>query len=186
MCSVASVVSDSLRLHGPYAARLLCPWGCPGNNARVGGHALLQEIFLTQGLYLLRFLHCRRILYHWATKEIIRQLTVVMQWSPFKMPRDNSFKLSTRKSIAPFQKNCFCVFVFIFFFFFPLRTFSSAFLSRVLWHFGQNNSWHVGCFPTYPPGPSHTPWQPCLQTLMPVRHFVIVTTQAVHISKWIS
>ena len=52
MCLVASVVSD-LRLHGPYAARLLCPWGCPGKNARVGGHALLQEIFLTQGLYLL-------------------------------------------------------------------------------------------------------------------------------------
>ena len=29
--------------------RLLSPWDSPGNNTRVGGHALLQGIFLTQG-----------------------------------------------------------------------------------------------------------------------------------------
>ena len=39
-------------------ARLLCPQDSPGKNTAVGSHALLQEIFLTQGsnphfLYLL-------------------------------------------------------------------------------------------------------------------------------------
>ena len=31
------------------ARRLLCPWASPGNNTRVGCHALLQRIFPTQG-----------------------------------------------------------------------------------------------------------------------------------------
>ena len=43
-------------------ARLLCPWNFPGKNTGVGGHSLLQEIFLTQGLNL-GLLHCRQILY---------------------------------------------------------------------------------------------------------------------------
>ena len=32
--------------------RLLCPWDSPGKETRVGCHALLQGIFLTQGLNL--------------------------------------------------------------------------------------------------------------------------------------
>ena len=32
--------------------RLLCPWDFPGKDTGVGCHALLQEIFLTQGLNL--------------------------------------------------------------------------------------------------------------------------------------
>ena len=43
--------------------RLLCPWTSPGKNIGVGSHSLLQEIFLTQGLYP-GLPHCRRILYH--------------------------------------------------------------------------------------------------------------------------
>ena len=41
----------------------------PGKNIEMGCHALLQGIFLTQGLNpcLLYFLHFRWILYHWAT-----------------------------------------------------------------------------------------------------------------------
>ena len=31
-----SVVSDSLRPHGPQPVRLLCPWNSPGKNVRVG------------------------------------------------------------------------------------------------------------------------------------------------------
>ena len=31
-------------------ARVLCPWDSPGKNTGVGCHALLQGIFLTQGL----------------------------------------------------------------------------------------------------------------------------------------
>ena len=36
--------------HGLYPASLLCPWDFPGKNIGVGCHALLQGVFLTQGL----------------------------------------------------------------------------------------------------------------------------------------
>ena len=45
-----SVMPDSLRPHGLQSSRLLCPRDSPGKNTRVGCHALLQGIFLTQGL----------------------------------------------------------------------------------------------------------------------------------------
>ena len=52
-----SVVSDSLRSHGPYI-----PWNSPGQNTGVGSLSLLQGIFPTQGSN--RGLpHCRWILY---------------------------------------------------------------------------------------------------------------------------
>ena len=49
-----SYLMDSLK-----PARLLCPWNSPGVNTRVSSHALLQGIFLTQGLspHLLSLLH---------------------------------------------------------------------------------------------------------------------------------
>ena len=53
-----SVVSDSLRPHGLQPTRLLCPWDSPGKNTRVGCHAHLQGIFLTQGLNRC-LLHCQ-------------------------------------------------------------------------------------------------------------------------------
>ena len=46
-CLVASVVSDSLRPHGPSPAGLLCPWDSPGKNTGVGCHFLLQRGSLT-------------------------------------------------------------------------------------------------------------------------------------------
>ena len=42
ICLVTSVMSDSLRPHGPWPARLLCPWDSPGKNTGVGCHFLLQ------------------------------------------------------------------------------------------------------------------------------------------------
>ena len=42
------VMSNSLRLHGLWPARLLCPWDFPGKNTRVSFYFLLQGIFLTQ------------------------------------------------------------------------------------------------------------------------------------------
>ena len=45
------------------AHQLLCPWNSPGKNIGVGCPALLQGIFLTQGLNP-GLLHCRQILYH--------------------------------------------------------------------------------------------------------------------------
>ena len=58
-CSVASVVSSSLRPHGLQTTKLLCPWDSPDKNTGVGCHALLQGIFLTQGSnpYLLHLPH---------------------------------------------------------------------------------------------------------------------------------
>ena len=69
-CSVQfshSVMSHSFQLYGVQSARLLCPWDSPSKITGVGCHALLQGIFLTQGLNLV-LLQCRRILYHlsWA------------------------------------------------------------------------------------------------------------------------
>ena len=46
--------------HSP--TRLLCPWDFPGKNTGVGGHSLLQGIFLTQGSNP-HLLHSRQILY---------------------------------------------------------------------------------------------------------------------------
>ena len=57
-----SVLSDSLRPHGLWPSRLLCPWDSPGKNIGVGCHFLLQGIFLMQGSNL-HLLHCRWILY---------------------------------------------------------------------------------------------------------------------------
>ena len=44
-----SVVSNSLRPHGLWPTRLLCPWDFPGKNTGVDCHFLLQGIFPTQG-----------------------------------------------------------------------------------------------------------------------------------------
>ena len=64
-------MSNTLRVHGLKLTRLLCPWDSLGKDTRVGCHALLQRIFPTQGSnpHLLQLLHCRRIPYHWATRE---------------------------------------------------------------------------------------------------------------------
>ena len=61
VCIICSVVSNSLRLHGLYPARLLCSWDSPGKNPGLGNHSLLQGIFPTQGSKL-GLLHCRQIL----------------------------------------------------------------------------------------------------------------------------
>ena len=52
VCQVTSVVSSSVRLCGLQPARLLCPWHSLGKNTGVGCCALLQDIFLIQGLNL--------------------------------------------------------------------------------------------------------------------------------------
>ena len=49
---VCSVISDSLRPHGLWPIRLLCPGNFSGKNTRVGCHFLLQGIFPTHGLNL--------------------------------------------------------------------------------------------------------------------------------------
>ena len=48
-CYVDSVMSISVQPNEQEPARLLSPWDSPGKNTGVGCHALLQEIFTTQG-----------------------------------------------------------------------------------------------------------------------------------------
>ena len=67
MYAQSPVMSDSLRPHGLYPARLLCSWDSPGKNTGVGIHFLLQGIFPTQG-WNRDLLHCRQILY-WLSQE---------------------------------------------------------------------------------------------------------------------
>ena len=55
-----TTLCDSMDL---WPARLLHPWDSPGKNTGVGGHFLLQGIFLTQGSNT-GLPRCRRILYH--------------------------------------------------------------------------------------------------------------------------
>ena len=63
-CSaVHSVVPNSLQPCGLQPARLLCPRDFLGKYSWAGCHFLLLGIFPTQGLNLLRLLHCRRLLY---------------------------------------------------------------------------------------------------------------------------
>ena len=64
MCSVASGVSDPLRLYELQTTRLLCSWGSPDKDTGVGCHFLLQvstiyycvfdRIPKKQNLYVLR------------------------------------------------------------------------------------------------------------------------------------
>ena len=51
------------------ACQVLSPWDFSGKNIEVGCHALLQGIFPKQGSNL-HLMHYRRILYHWATRDL--------------------------------------------------------------------------------------------------------------------
>ena len=68
-----SVMSSSLQPHGLWPDRLLCQWDFSGKNTRVGCHFFLQGIFLTpeSNPLLMNLLHCKWILYCWATGEAL-------------------------------------------------------------------------------------------------------------------
>ena len=78
---VAAVVSDSLWPYGlqPPTPRLLCLWDSLGRSTGVGCLALFQGSFRprahTPGL-----LHCRQILYRWATREAL--ICIRCPWYP--------------------------------------------------------------------------------------------------------
>ena len=78
LCSAALVGSDSAP-HGLQPSRLLCPWDSPGKNAGVGCCALLQGIFLTQGLNLY-LLHCRQVLYPLSHLSVVAETQVGVSW----------------------------------------------------------------------------------------------------------
>ena len=73
VCVCAQSLQSYLTLCDPRTVAHQAPlsWDTSGKNAGVGYRALLQRIFLTQWLNpcLLWFLHCRWVLYHWATRK---------------------------------------------------------------------------------------------------------------------
>ena len=69
------VMSCPLQSHGLQPTRLLCPWDSPGKNTGVDCHFLFQGIFSTQGS-IAGLLHCRQILYHWATREALLSMNL--------------------------------------------------------------------------------------------------------------
>ena len=70
----------TLRLHGLYPTRLLCPWDFPGKNTGVGCHFLLQGIFPTQGSSLLHWRVDSLLLSHLGSPTCIR-IMVQNPWS---------------------------------------------------------------------------------------------------------
>ena len=92
----ASLVTSLLRLCSAQSCPTLCntmgcsPWDFPGTITGMGCHFLLQGILATQGsnLHLLCVLHCRRILYCWATREA--------QWLLYTLPISLALLLETR------------------------------------------------------------------------------------------
>ena len=67
-CLVAKSWHILLWPHGLQPASLLCPWDFPGKNTGLSCHFFFQGIFPSQGLNP-NLLHCRWILYCWATGE---------------------------------------------------------------------------------------------------------------------
>ena len=65
-CQVTSVMNNSFQPHQLQPTGLLCPWGSPGKNTRVGSHCLLQGIFPSQGLNL-----CLLCLLHWKADSLL-------------------------------------------------------------------------------------------------------------------
>ena len=65
------VVSDSFVTPWAVACQVLCPWHFPGKNTGADCHSHLQGTFWTQGWnpHLLCLLHCKWMLYCWATGE---------------------------------------------------------------------------------------------------------------------
>ena len=94
VCACHSVVPDSLRPHGPYLARLLCPWGSPGKNTGVGGHALLRGIFPTWGLNS-GLLHCRRVP-HRLSRELTMRVLSPASFAPH-VPVSSVWPCCTRR-----------------------------------------------------------------------------------------
>ena len=88
LCAVfsCSVVSDSLRPHGLQPARLLCPWDSPDKNTGVGGHALLEGIFPTQGSNP-GLPHCRQILDHLSHQGSPR----ILEWVDYPFSSGSSW-----------------------------------------------------------------------------------------------
>ena len=79
-----ALVTNCVQLSTPWTVARPAPLcDFPGKHSGVGCHALLYGIFLTQGLNL-GLLHCKRILYRWATRAARTCFLRWLQW--YKVP----------------------------------------------------------------------------------------------------
>ena len=85
VCSVASLVSDSLQLMDCSPLGSSVHGDSPGKNTGVSCHALLQGIFPTQGLNP-GFPHCRQSLYHLSHQGSLR----ILEWVAYLFSRETS------------------------------------------------------------------------------------------------
>ena len=82
-----SVVSDSLRPHGLWSDRLLCPWDPLGKNTGVDCHSLFHGIFPTQGSnpHPISLLHCR-----WILHRLDHQKSSPLIWNSQNISQEGS------------------------------------------------------------------------------------------------
>ena len=88
ICVCANVAQSCLTLCNPmdWSPLVLCPWDSPGKNTRVGCHALLQAIFLTQGSNP-GLPHCGQILYHLSHQGS----PSILEWVAYPFSRGSSW-----------------------------------------------------------------------------------------------
>ena len=105
MCKVTSVMSESMRPYGLQPARLLCPWDSPGKSTGVGCHALLQEIFLSQGSnpHLLCLLHWQVGSLPLAPPGKPRQQGASFQFLIVTFPPNNFQSISNENQPVPIE-----------------------------------------------------------------------------------
>ena len=86
VCVCANVAQSCLTLCNPmdWSPLVLCPWDSPRKNTRVGCHALLQGIFLTQGSNP-GLPHCGQILYHLSHQGS----PSILEWEAYPFSRGN-------------------------------------------------------------------------------------------------
>ena len=105
VCSVASVMSDSLRPHGPLPAWLLSLWDSPGKDTGVGCHFLLQRYMKCNIYYIFRFIP-RYFIFLWCYESCLYFLkhfaSSFLYWSKIDLQYYVSFRCTEKLFIYIF------------------------------------------------------------------------------------
>ena len=79
---LCAIVSDSLRCHGLYPTRLLCPWDFPGKNTGVGCHFSCRQSSRPRDQTRISCSSCidRQILYNWTSWGDLKKMRLAKLW----------------------------------------------------------------------------------------------------------